>query len=98
MLVTEPGYLALVDAIRPDVPSISHVVVIGGSGGDIGYEDLLMRGSPEEPANRPGEDELAWLEARVTLGMHHEQQHQELILTDIKSVLASSLSLPHACA
>jgi acyl-CoA synthetase (AMP-forming)/AMP-acid ligase II len=61
VLVTEPGYLAMVDEIRPTVPSIKHVVVIGGSGGDLGYEDLLMRGSPEEPANRPGEDEVAWL-------------------------------------
>jgi acyl-CoA synthetase (AMP-forming)/AMP-acid ligase II len=61
VLVTEPGYLAIIDEIRPDVPSVKYVVVIGGSGGDMGYEDLLMRGSPEEPANRPGEDEVAWL-------------------------------------
>ena len=61
VLVTEPGYLATVDEIRPAVPSIRHVVVIGGNGGDMGYEDLLERGSPEEPANRPGEDEVAWL-------------------------------------
>jgi acyl-CoA synthetase (AMP-forming)/AMP-acid ligase II len=37
------------------------VVVIGGTGGDVGYEELLMRGSPEEPEIRPGEDEVAWL-------------------------------------
>jgi acyl-CoA synthetase (AMP-forming)/AMP-acid ligase II len=62
VLVTEPGYLATVEEIRPDIPSIKHVVLIGGSGGDIGYEELLRRGSPQgEPEARPGEDEVAWL-------------------------------------
>ncbi|MGF1456943.1 MAG: ergothioneine biosynthesis protein EgtB [Alphaproteobacteria bacterium] len=34
--------------------------------------------------------------ALVTLGLHHEQQHQELMLTDIKHVLSCNPTLPAA--
>src|SRR5690606_19742057 len=38
-------------------------------------------------------DDVA-LAALVTLGLHHEQQHQELILTDIKHALSFSPGHP----
>jgi ergothioneine biosynthesis protein EgtB len=60
---------------RPTVQDVYHYRA---------YVDRLMA----ELLDRASADELARLEARLTLGLHHEQQHQELILTDIKNVLA----------
>jgi ergothioneine biosynthesis protein EgtB len=37
-----------------------------------------------------GPEQWSRLDPVVTIGLHHEQQHQELILTDIKHVLASN--------
>jgi ergothioneine biosynthesis protein EgtB len=42
-------------------------------------------------ASREGDTDLA---ALVTLGLHHEQQHQELLLTDIKHALSFSPGHP----
>jgi len=53
-------------------PSLAEVMTFRGQV-DEGVRELLRQ--------RPDDSELA---AVVTLGLHHEQQHQELLLTDIK--------------
>jgi ergothioneine biosynthesis protein EgtB len=47
------------------------------------YRDHVDDAMEELLAQRPDDDDLT---ALVTLGLNHEQQHQELLLTDIKQV------------
>src|SRR5436305_2560195 len=44
----------------------------------------------QELVSSVGEELLDEIEPLITLGLHHEQQHQELLLTDIKHVLAQN--------
>ena len=49
---------------------------------DAAMDDILRQGCDDAT------------EAQIELGLHHEQQHQELILTDIKHALFSNPLLP----
>jgi len=49
----------------------------------IDYRDIVTA-TISELVNDPSHPDAAQIAARVELGMHHEAQHQELLLTDIK--------------
>ena len=63
VLITEPEYLATVDAIRAELPSVRHVVVMGGNGGpgDIDYDEMVAAASDAEPTVQVSDDALCWL-------------------------------------
>jgi ergothioneine biosynthesis protein EgtB len=52
------------------------------------YVDRAMEALLSQFGDRPGLYNL------ITLGLHHEQQHQELLMTDIKHILACNLLRP----
>ncbi|NIR29995.1 MAG: ergothioneine biosynthesis protein EgtB [Gammaproteobacteria bacterium] len=59
-------------------------------------ETMAYRSHVDAYLQRLMEDEQGdpELEALITLGLHHEQQHQELLLTDIKHVFAQNPLCP----
>jgi acyl-CoA synthetase (AMP-forming)/AMP-acid ligase II len=63
VLLTEPAYLPVVDAIRAEIPSVGTVIVAGGEApaGTIGYDSLLGAASEDEPRAVVDAESLAWL-------------------------------------
>ena len=50
IVVTDPENVDKIEAVRPQCPSIEHVVVVGGATPpQLGYEDLVKRSSPHLP-------------------------------------------------
>jgi acyl-CoA synthetase (AMP-forming)/AMP-acid ligase II len=61
-VIVEAKYLPTIRQIRPDIPSVRHVIAIGADGEDCrNYDDFVARGRPEPPSYRPHEDDLCWL-------------------------------------
>ena len=62
VLITEPKYMPVIRQIRADIPSLKHIVLIGGTADDvIAYDELIERGAAEPPPVTPHEDDMAWL-------------------------------------
>lgn len=63
VIITEQTYLPSVLEIRDEVPSIRHVVVVGGDGrdGTLPYETLIENSPGTAPSVEVDDHELAWL-------------------------------------
>jgi long-subunit acyl-CoA synthetase (AMP-forming) len=49
VIVIEPDFLPKLDPIRDSLPSLEHVVVLGGDGGTMTYDELLARDPEFDP-------------------------------------------------
>ncbi len=78
---TERGHLS-----RPTVDEVysyrTHV--------DVSMRELLTTLISERARNRATHEENEELQRSIVLGLHHEQQHQELLATDIKYILGQT--------
>ena len=62
VLVVEPKYLATIEQIRDQIPSVRHVLLIGAKAqGCTSYDDFVATGAAAAPKERPSEDALCWL-------------------------------------
>ena len=62
VLITEPKYLGIIRQIRADIPSVRHLILIGGNADDcVSYDDFITPAPITAPAARPSEDALCWL-------------------------------------
>src|SRR4051812_29511706 len=61
VFLVEDEYLAAVEGIRDQMPSVKTVVAIGDGRADAHYDDLLAAASADAPPVVGNESEMAWL-------------------------------------
>ncbi len=63
VLLVEPKYLAAMNDVREDMPTVRTFVTLGAdlAGADVGYDELLAGASPERAKVDISENDLAWL-------------------------------------
>jgi benzoate-CoA ligase len=80
LMISEPLLAEFHKIPRAELPHLEHVVVVGGSGGDLTLADLIARGSPNLSAAPTSKDEAAfWLYSSGSTGapkgcvhLHHD--------------------------
>jgi len=78
------------EALGPRHPRPSRGLLTRPSAGEVrAYRDAVD-GAMRRLLDTADADTLARAEATITLGLHHEQQHQELMLTDVLHLLAQN--------
>jgi acyl-CoA synthetase (AMP-forming)/AMP-acid ligase II len=60
-IVVEQGYLAELERVLADVPSLEHVIVIGDPGGHVAYDALVAEQAPTPPPVEPAASDTAVL-------------------------------------
>ena len=60
VFIVHKDFLPVLEAIRPNLTSARHVVVIGGDGGDVEYEAWLASASADEPRVTAAADDVAF--------------------------------------
>ncbi len=62
VIIVEPAYLAMIEALRGELPGDTRIVVIGAASADnLDYEDLVGSSASLEMPQPPDEDDPAWL-------------------------------------
>lgn len=62
VIVAEPNFTPLIDALRPDLASVGHFIVIGDAReGWSAYEEFLARAAADEPSVEAGPDDALCL-------------------------------------
>jgi acyl-CoA synthetase (AMP-forming)/AMP-acid ligase II len=61
VLVTETSYLDTVAQVLPGTPSVQHVIVMGGGGDHVHYDDFVGSAPDTAPDVEVHPDDLAWL-------------------------------------
>ncbi len=82
------------EAIGPRHPRPQRGLLTRPSVDEVGAYRAHVDAAVARLIESAGQDDWPDVESTVTLGLHHEQQHQELILTDILHALSCNPLLP----
>jgi acyl-CoA synthetase (AMP-forming)/AMP-acid ligase II len=90
VLIVERKYLDSAEAVLPDMPTVRHLIVVGGGAGHTDYDDFVGAGANSPPNLSVNEDDTAWLiYTSGTTGFPKGAMltHRNLVVAAIESVI-----------